>query len=45
MSALMYHASTLHPTVLAKVGEKEVRVIFDSGAASSYLSNRCDNQT
>ena len=45
MSALMNNASTLHPTVLAKVGEKEVRVMFDSGAGSSYVSNRCDNQT
>ena len=33
----MNHASTLHPTVLAKIGEEEVRVMFDSGAGSSYL--------
>ena len=37
MSALMNHASTLHPTVLAKIGEEEVHVMFDSGAGSSYL--------
>ena len=35
MNALMNHASTtLHPTVLAKIGEEEVRVMFDSGAGS-----------
>ena len=37
MSAVMNHASTLHPSVLAKIGEEEVRVMFDSGAGSSYL--------
>ena len=37
MSAVMNHASTLHPTVLAKIGEEEVRVMFDLGAGSSYL--------
>ena len=37
MSALMGHASTLHPTVQAKVGPETVRVMFDSGAGSSYL--------
>ena len=37
MSALMNHASTLHPTVLVKIGEEEVRLMFDSGAGSSYL--------
>ena len=37
MSSLMTHANTLHPTVLAKVGTEIVRVMFDSGAGSSYL--------
>ena len=37
MSSLMNHASTVHPTVLAKVGTENVRVMFDSGAGSSYL--------
>ena len=37
MSVLMNHASTLHPTVLAKIGEEEVCVMFDSGTRSSYL--------
>ena len=41
MSAVMNHASTLHATVLAKIGEEEVRVMFDSDAGSpagsSYL--------
>ena len=37
MSSLMNHASTLHPTVVAKVGAETVRVMFDSGAGSSYL--------
>ena len=35
MSAVMNHASTLHPTVLAKIGKEDVRVMFDSGAGSS----------
>ena len=33
----MKHASTLHPTVLAKVGKETVRVMFDSGVGSSHL--------
>lgn len=33
----MNHASTLHPTVLVKIGKEEVRVMLDSGAGSSYL--------
>ena len=37
MSALISHTNTLHPTVLAKLGEETVRVMFDSGAGSSYL--------
>ena len=41
MSAVMNHVSTLHATVLAKIGEEEVRVMFDSDAGSpagsSYL--------
>lgn len=37
MSALMKHASRLHPTGREKIGEEEVRVMFDSGAGSSYL--------
>ena len=41
MSAVMNHTSTLHATVLAKIGEEEVRVMFDSDAGSpagsSYL--------
>ena len=37
MSSLVNHASTLHPTVLAKVGAETVRVMFDSGAGSSCL--------
>ena len=37
MSAVMNHASTLHATVLAKIGEEEVSVMFDSDAGSSYL--------
>ena len=41
MNAVMNHASTLHATVLAKIGEEEVRVMFDSDAGSpagsSYL--------
>lgn len=36
-SALMSHANTLHPTVLAKVETETVRVMFDSGTGSSYL--------
>ena len=37
MSALINHESTLHPTVLAKTGEEELRMMFDLGARSSYL--------
>ena len=37
MSSLMTQASTLHPTLLAKVGSETVRVMFDSGAGSSYV--------
>ena len=37
ISALMCHASTLHPTVQAKIGTETVRIMFDSGAGSSYL--------
>lgn len=37
MSALMNHARRLHPTVLAKIGEEEVCVMFDLRARSSYL--------
>ena len=37
MSVLMVHANTLHPTVQVKVGPETVRVMFDSGAGSSYL--------
>ena len=33
----MKHASTLHPTVLAKVGKETVRVMFDSGVGCSHL--------
>lgn len=37
MSALMCHAGALHPTVQAKRGDREVRVMLDSGAGSCYL--------
>ena len=37
MSSLITQASTLHPTLLAKVGSETVRVMFDSGAGSSYV--------
>ena len=37
MSALMNHTSTLHPTVLAKIGGEEVHVMFASGTGRSYL--------
>ena len=37
MSSLMNLARTLHPTVLAKIGAETVRVMFDSGAGSSYF--------
>ena len=37
MSSLMKHASTLHPTVLAKVGKETVPVMFDSEVGSSHL--------
>ena len=41
MNAVMNHASTLHATVLAKIGQEEVCVMFDSDAGSpagsSYL--------
>lgn len=37
MSSLMTEASTLHLTLLAKVGSETVRVMFDSGAGSSYV--------
>ena len=37
MSLLLNQTSTLHPSVLAKVGTETVRVMFDSGAGSSYV--------
>ena len=37
MSSLMTQAGTLHQTLLAKVWSETVRVMFDSGAGSSYV--------
>ena len=37
MNSLMTQASTLHLTLLTKVGSETVRVMFDSGAGSSYV--------
>ena len=37
MSSLLNQTSTLHPSVLANVGTETVRVMFDSGAGSSYV--------
>ncbi|XP_070537520.1 uncharacterized protein [Ptychodera flava] len=37
LSSVMDHASALHATVIAKVGKEKVRVMFDTGAGSSYI--------
>ena len=37
MSTLISHTSTFHPTILAKLGEETVHMMFDSGTGSSYL--------
>ena len=37
MSSMMESSSTIHPTLLATVREKTVRIMVDNGVTSSYV--------